>query len=100
MLPSQHPPVLDVPILDVAYEDLVADQEAQTRRMLDFAGLEWDDRCMRFYETDRVTITASAEQVRRPIYSGSVGRHKPYEKYLGALKDATGGAKAGLEIFI
>lgn len=77
--------VLDLPILDVRYEELVADPAAQTRRMLDFLELPWDDRCLMFHQNKRVVTTASRDQVRRPIYSSSVGRWKHYERHIPEL---------------
>ena len=82
--------VLPLAILDVQYEELVADQERMTRAMLEFAGLEWDDRCLRFYENKRVVNTLSYDQVRRPIYTQSVARWKHYERHLEPLKIALG----------
>ncbi|MHC4140916.1 MAG: tetratricopeptide repeat-containing sulfotransferase family protein [Planctomycetota bacterium] len=79
---------LEIPMLDMPYEALVADPEGMTRRLLDFCGLAWDDRCLRFYEGDRVVLTASYDQVNRPIYSSSVGRYRNFEKHLGPLKEA------------
>ena len=61
--------ILPGKVLDVQYEQLVADQENQTRRLLEHCGLPWEDNCLRFYETDRAVATASSEQVRQPIYS-------------------------------
>jgi tetratricopeptide (TPR) repeat protein len=80
--------VLPLPILDVDYEKVVSDQEGETRRMLDFLGLDWDDRCLQFYKSNRVTVTASSAQVQKPIYQGSVARWKYYEKFLEPLKAA------------
>jgi tetratricopeptide (TPR) repeat protein len=77
---------LSLPILDVDYEKLVADQGGETRRMIDFLGLDWDDRCLQYYKNKRVAVTASSAQVQQPIYQGSVGRWKHYEKYLAPLK--------------
>ncbi len=77
--------VLSIPILEVQYEQLVSDQERVTRQILDFCGLEWDPRCLRYYERSRVVQTASYDQVTRPIYNSSVGRYKPFEKHLGPL---------------
>jgi hypothetical protein len=77
--------VLPGAILDVQYEALTADQEAQTRRILDFAGLPWDERCLRFHETRREVKTLSLEQVKKPMYRSSVGRWRHYEKHLGPL---------------
>ena len=54
---------------DRRYEDVVRDQEGQTRRMLDYLGLEFEEQCLRFYETERAINTASSEQVRQPIYT-------------------------------
>lgn len=86
--------VLPLPILDVVYEDLVADQAGQTRRMLDFIGLPWDDACLRFEKNDRITMTDSNRQVRRAMYTSSVGRWKNYEKHLAPLIAAIGAPPA------
>jgi tetratricopeptide (TPR) repeat protein len=64
--------VLPGKVLDVQYEQMVVDQEAQTRRILEHCGLPWEDQCLRFYETERAVNTASSEQVRQPIYTKSV----------------------------
>jgi len=76
--------------LDIRYEDIVADQEAQARRLLNFCGLEWNDACINFHMTNRSVNTASFTQVRQPIYKSSVERWRSYEKYLGPLLDALG----------
>jgi tetratricopeptide (TPR) repeat protein len=80
--------VLDLPILDVTYEQLVADVESHARSMVKFVGLEWDERCLRFHETKRTVATASLEQVRRPIYRSSVERWRNYDQYLAPLRAA------------
>ena len=72
-------------ILDVRYEDVVADLESQARRIIAYCGLPWDDRCLAFHKTERPIRTASATQVRRPIYKSAVGRWRVYEGYLGPL---------------
>ena len=72
-------------ILDVRYEDVVADLEGQARRLLDHCGLAWDPRCLAFNETERPIRTVSATQVRQPIYAHSVERWRVYEKWLGPL---------------
>jgi tetratricopeptide (TPR) repeat protein len=72
-------------MLDVRYEDVVADLDGQARRIIDYCGLPWDDRCLSFHQTDRPVRTASATQVRQPIYSSAVGRWKVYEEHLGPL---------------
>ncbi len=70
-------------MLEVRYEDVVADLEGQARRMVAFIGLDWDDACLAFHRTQRVVRTASAAQVRQPVYATSVGRREAY----GALLD-------------
>jgi len=77
-------------ILDVAYEEVVADLEGQARRLIEFCGLEWDDRCLSFHETERSIGTASNQQVRQPLYRGSVERWRRYEPFLGPLLEALG----------
>ena len=79
--------VLPGRVLDVHYEDVVADLETQTRRMLEFCGLAWDDACLRFHTTERAVRTASSEQVRRPIYGDAVAFWRNYEGELGPLID-------------
>ena len=74
-------------ILEVPYEGLVADQEGWTRKILDFVGLEWDERCLSFHETKRSVVTASAWQVRQKVYRRSVERWRNYEKFIGPLKE-------------
>lgn len=72
-------------ILEVRYEDLVRDQEGQTRRMLDFLGLDFDPRCLRFWETERPINTASSEQVRQPLHARGINFWRHYEPHLGEL---------------
>lgn len=72
-------------VLVLSYEELVADQEAQTRRLLDFCGLEWDPACLEFHNTRRRVASASSTQVRKPMYSSSVGRWRRFEAHLGPL---------------
>jgi hypothetical protein len=86
--------VLRVPILDMQYETTVAEPEQSARKLVEFCGLDWDDRCLRFYETGRVVSTPSYDQVRQPIYKKSVARWKRYEKYLEPLKQSLGYAEA------
>jgi hypothetical protein len=82
--------VVRVPILDVRYEELVSEPERNTRKLVEFVGLPWDDRCLRFHENRRVVRTASNDQVRRPVYNSSVGRWRHYERHLGELIDGLG----------
>jgi tetratricopeptide (TPR) repeat protein len=72
-------------VLDVHYEQMVMDQENQTRRLLAHCGLPWEDQCLRFYETDRAINTASSEQVRQPIYTKALNFWRNYEAHLGEL---------------
>lgn len=72
-------------IYDIHYEDVVADQEGQSRALLDHCGLEWDEACLNFHQTRRPVHTASAAQVRRPIYKDSIESWKRYESQLTPL---------------
>jgi hypothetical protein len=77
--------VLPIPIIEVVYEEMVADFEPQARRMVEALGLTWDPACLEFHATKRPVQTASLLQVRRPIYSSSVGRWRSYESALTPL---------------
>ena len=77
-------------MLHVRYEDMVADLESETKRILNYIDLPWDDQCLRFYETQREVKTASVTQVRKPIYTTSVNRWRKYEPYLKPLLDELG----------
>lgn len=72
-------------VLDVHYEDVVADLDGQVARLLDFCGLPFEEACLRFHETNRAVKTASSEQVRQPIYSSSVDLWRNYESHLDEL---------------
>jgi tetratricopeptide (TPR) repeat protein len=74
-------------LLDVPYAELVDDQERWTRKILDFLGLEWDERCLDFHTAERPVLTASFWQVRQRMYNRSVGRWRRYEKYIGPLRE-------------
>ena len=75
-------------MLEVQYEDVVADLETQARRIVAHCGLEWDDACLDFHKVERPVVTASAAQVRQPIYRSSVGRWRAYQDQLKPLLDA------------
>jgi tetratricopeptide (TPR) repeat protein len=77
-------------MLEVQYEEVVADLEGQARRLLAFCGLPWDDACLAFYRTRRPVHTASATQVHRPIYATSVGKWRAYEAFLTPLFEGLG----------
>ena len=72
-------------ILHVDYEALVENKEGISRKMIAHCGLEWDERCLSFHETKREVLTASRLQVRRPLYTSSVGRWRNYADRLDAL---------------
>ena len=76
---------LPTPVLEVQYEDMVADLEGNARRLVDWCGLEWEPACLEFYKTRRPVRTASVAQVRQPIYQTSVARWKHYEDALPEL---------------
>ncbi|MEX2201445.1 MAG: tetratricopeptide repeat protein, partial [Dongiaceae bacterium] len=82
--------VLRLPMLEFAYEETVAEPEARSRALVEFAGLDWDDRCLEFHRTDRSVQTISLWQVRQPIYGRSVERWRRYEPQLGPLLDGLG----------
>jgi tetratricopeptide (TPR) repeat protein len=77
--------VLPGRVLTMQYEEVVADFEPQVRRLLEFCELEWNDACLRFYESDRPVRTPSSEQVRQPIYDRSIGHWQHYAPHLGEL---------------
>ena len=77
--------VLPGRILDVNYEDIIADQEGQTHRLLSHVGVDWDPACLDFHTNASPTATASAAQVRQPLYASAVGRWRRYERELAPL---------------
>jgi tetratricopeptide (TPR) repeat protein len=84
--------VLPGKVLLMEYEAMVADTEAQVRRMLDYCGLPFEAACLQFHETRRPVCTASSEQVRQPIYPAALDHWQHYDDYLGELKRALGSA--------
>jgi hypothetical protein len=82
---------LTIDVLEVTYEDVVADQEGMSRKMLEFCGLPWDERCLDYHKLERTVNTPSYDQVRRPIYTQSVERWRRYESHLKVLIDALEG---------
>lgn len=79
--------VLPGRVLDVQYETLIQDLEAQSRRLLDHCGLAWEDGCLRFHDNRRAVRSASSEQVRQPIYASGMHRWRNYASHLGPLID-------------
>jgi hypothetical protein len=84
-------------IHELSYEELVSDQMGETRKLLEFCGLGWEDACAQFHRNPAATTTASASQVRRPIYDSSVAQWRHYAAELGALRDALTAAGIALE---
>lgn len=76
--------------MNVQYEDIVADQETQARRLIEFCDLEWDPACLDFHKNERSVRTASVAQVRKPVYKSSIERWRRYEKHLTPLLDVLG----------
>jgi tetratricopeptide (TPR) repeat protein len=79
-------------MIDVHYEEVVSDLEAQARRMVAHCGLAWEDACLAFHQTRRLVRTASATQVRQPLYRSAIGRWRPYRRLLGPLWQTLGRA--------
>lgn len=77
---------LDVPILDVHYEKLVNDPDREFPRIIEFLGLDWDDHCMEFHKSRRTVRTLSYDQVNRPLYTSSAGRHKHYTRQIEGIE--------------
>ncbi|MCP5005963.1 MAG: tetratricopeptide repeat protein [Planctomycetes bacterium] len=75
-------------IFDIQYEALIADQETETRKIINYCGLCWDENCLSFHKSDRIIKTSSFSQVRRPIYKNSVHLWEQYEKQLEPLLKA------------
>ncbi|MET0335161.1 MAG: sulfotransferase [Rhizobacter sp.] len=82
--------VLPLQMLELRYEDMVADSDTQSRRLIDFAGVAWHERCLQFHTVERAVQTPSRWQVREPIYARSVGRWQAYAEHLPELVQAFG----------
>lgn len=78
--------VLPLPLHEQYYEELIDDQETGIRALVAHSGLNWDEACMNFQDTDRAVMTPSRWQVRQPIYKSSSGRWKNYEKHMEPLR--------------
>jgi hypothetical protein len=77
--------VLPLETLVIDYEKLVSDPEGESRRLIEFLDLEWEPACLDFHLTERPVLTASAWQVRQPLYARSVGRWRRYARHLSPL---------------
>jgi tetratricopeptide (TPR) repeat protein len=73
------------------YEAMIADQEQETRKLLQYCGLGWNEACLSFHKTERLVKTASATQVRQPLYGDSAGKGRTFAEYLAPLISALGG---------
>ncbi|MGC1885182.1 MAG: tetratricopeptide repeat protein [Stellaceae bacterium] len=89
-LATHWPRVLPFEILAIDYEKLVSDREGESRRLIDFLHLEWEPACLDFHLTERPVLTASAWQVRQPLYRRSIGRWRHYEPHLAPLLELAG----------
>lgn len=78
----EHWAAIGLPMLDVRYEDVVANVEVQATRIIEFIGLPWHPDCMEPHKSKRIVNTASSQQVRKPIYKSSVGRWRNYEEWI------------------
>jgi tetratricopeptide (TPR) repeat protein len=85
-------------MLDVRYEDVVANKEEKAREIIAFCGLSWDERCLNFHETDRPVKTASVSQVRKPIYTTSLERWRRYGDALSPLVESLRGGLPGSSV--
>ncbi len=74
-------------LVEVQYEDMVSDQEVQTRRLLDELGLDFEDACLNFEKNVAPSATASSVQVRQKVHTSSVGRWRRYEEQLQPLRE-------------
>jgi hypothetical protein len=72
-------------VLELHYEQLTEAQEAETRRLLEFCNLPWDDRCLNFNQTNRPVMTLSSAQVRQGLYSGVDKKTMHYRHHLGEM---------------
>ena len=79
---------LQLPMLNIQYEDLVKDQDRLCRELIEYCGLKWSDKCLSPHSNQRAVSTSSFNQVREIIYSTSIDRWKHYDMHLGALRMA------------
>ncbi len=85
-----HAVLPEATLIEVKYEDVVDDLEGQARRLMAHCGLDWDDSCLEFHRAQRPVRTASAAQVRQPLYRTSIGRWRAYGASLEPLLEALG----------
>lgn len=78
-LQSHWESVLDVEMTTINYCSMVTNQDEESKRLVEFCGLQWDDRCLRFWESDRTVMTLAYDQVTKPMYNSSIDRWKNYQ---------------------
>ncbi len=78
---------LKIPMLEVCYDDLVQDQENQSRKLLAYCNLEWDEQCLNFHRTQRPVLSASYDTVRKPIFRDSLEKWKRYRHHIHPLME-------------
>jgi len=86
--------VMPVRVHRMHYEQLIADPEGQIRRLLEYCGLPFEDNCLRFHATERPVLTASAQQVRQPLFRHGLDHWRAFEPWLGPMKDALDGGRS------
>ena len=72
-------------IYDIQYESLIENQEEESRKLIEYCALDWEESCLEFYKNKRSVNTASSEQVRQPIYKGAMNAWRNYESEIGPL---------------
>jgi cytochrome c-type biogenesis protein CcmH/NrfG len=82
--------VLPIPVLEVHYEALVSDPDTEIRRLIAFVGLEWEPACLKFQDSGATVTSPSVWQVRRPLYTNSIGRWQHYQRHIAPLLDLFG----------
>ena len=82
--------VSPIEMLEVEYEELVANPVEGAKQIIEYVGLEWNDQCASSHKTKRAVSTLSSDQVRKPVYTSSIGRWKNYESHIGALIEGLG----------
>lgn len=80
--------VCRLPVYELDYETLTSKPADTTRALIEFLDLPWEEACLDFHNSRRLVNTASAAQIKEPVYTRSVARHRNYEKYLGPLREA------------
>ena len=98
-LMSHWDKVLPGEIFHLSYEHLVTNQADKTRSLIDFLGLEWDPACLAFHKNTDASTTASATQIRQPVYASSIGKWENYSRELAPVADLLAQASIDLEIW-